>query len=141
MSASPEGALFLATAEKGVIAAFDIALNPVQLAGAGEEDHASAGGNLLDLGTHFKAAPRGVKGGAWAPVGERRTGTGLAFTTFLVRVQGGPLVTVRFTTGVLTDGLLSPLQVLCMYNVGVNSNDRPSSTDLMHHVKFLCFHV
>ena len=109
LSSSPEGALFLATAEKGVVAAFDIALNPVQLAGAGEEDHAAIG-NLLDLGTHFKAAPRTVKGGAWAPVGER-TGTGMAFTTFLVRVQGGPLVTVRFTTGVLTDGLLSPLQV------------------------------
>ena len=122
LSASPEGALLFALSEKGLIQCLDIALNPIQLSSPGEEDQS---GTLLDIGQFFKS-PIIVKDGSWSPTkpGIHAPALAMDFTFFLVRIQGGPLLTFRISSGVLADGRLGPLQVMFVNTVSCNLGRR-----------------
>ena len=59
----PEGAVFLALSEKGLVQCFDAALTPVQLCFPNEEQVTST---VLDLSGYFRSG-LSLRGGAWAP--------------------------------------------------------------------------
>ena len=58
----PEGAVFLALSEKGLVQCFDAALTPVQLCFPNEEQVTST---VLDLSGYFRSG-LSLRGGAWA---------------------------------------------------------------------------
>lgn len=104
----PDGAVFMAVSEKGLIQCFDIALSPVQLCFPNEEQ---VTGSLLDLGLYFRQ-PVTVRGGSWWCRGqERNQDTVMDHSLLLLRLQGGPLTLLRLNSGVYTRGRIGPLQV------------------------------
>ena len=104
----PDGAVFMAVSEKGLIQCFDIALSPVQLCFPNEEQ---VTGSLLDLGLYFRQ-PVTVRGGSWWCRGqESNQDTVMDFSLLLLRLQGGPLTLLRLNSGVYTRGKIGPLQV------------------------------
>jgi hypothetical protein len=91
----PEGAIFLALSEKGLVQCFDTALTPVQLCFPNEEQVTS---NVLDLTSYFRG-PSSLRGGCWAappsPASSAAPDSAMAFNLFLLRWQGGPLALLR----------------------------------------------
>ena len=108
----PDGAIFFAISEKGLVQCFDIALSPLQLCFPNEEQ---VTGNVLDLGLYFRN-PVLLKGGCWYE-GQRDMKTSslvetvMDYNFFLLRFQGGPLALLRLNGGVYTGGKIGPLQV------------------------------
>ena len=78
-----------------------MALQPVSLVGPADDP----AGAVLDLGHHL-VGPAAVSGGPWSPGGGE-----MAFSWWLVLVQGGPMMTVRVSSGVLAANHLAPTQV------------------------------
>ena len=105
----PDGAVFLAVSEKGLVQCFDIALTPVQLCFPNEEQ---VTGSLLDLGLYFRQ-PVVVRGGQWCQGGQ----TVMDYSMLLLRLQAGPLALLRLNSGVYTRGKIGPLQVGRNYTV------------------------
>ena len=104
----PDGAVFLAVSEKGLVQCFDIALTPVQLCFPNEEQ---VTGSLLDLGLYFRQ-PVVVRGGEWCEGGQGgSTETVMDYSMLLLRLQAGPLTLLRLNSGVYTRGKIGPLQV------------------------------
>ena len=104
----PDGAVFLAVSEKGLVQCFDIALTPVQLCFPNEEQ---VTGSLLDLGLYFRQ-PVVVRGGQWCQGGQAGlTETVMDYSLLLLRLQAGPLTLLRLNSGVYTRGKIGPLQV------------------------------
>ena len=107
----PDGAVFMAVSEKGLVQCFDIALSPVQLCFPNEEQ---VTGSLLDLGLYFRQ-PVVVRGGSWCSRGEISElsphHSVMDYSMLLVRLQAGPLTLLRLNSGVYTRGKIGPLQV------------------------------
>ena len=104
----PDGAVFLAVSEKGLVQCFDIALTPVQLCFPNEEQ---VTGSLLDLGLYFRQ-PVVVRGGEWCQGGRGgSTETVMDYSMLLLRLQAGPLTLLRLNSGVYTRGKIGALQV------------------------------
>jgi len=112
----PDGAIFFAISEKGLVQCFDIALSPLQLCFPNEEQ---VTGNVLDLGLYFRN-PVLLKGGCWYE-GQRDMKTSslvetvMDYNFFLLRFQGGPLALLRLNGGVYTGGKIGPLQIVGQY--------------------------
>jgi len=112
----PDGAIFFAISEKGLVQCFDIALTPIQLCFPNEEQ---VTGNVLDLGLYFRN-PVILKGGCWYQ-NEKDTKassfveTVMDYNFFLMRFQGGPLALLRLNAGVYTGGKIGPLQIVGQY--------------------------
>jgi len=112
----PDGAIFFAISEKGLVQCFDIALTPVQLCFPNEEQ---VTGNVLDLGLYFRN-PVVLKGGCWYQDMKDTKASSLVETVmdynfFLLRFQGGPLALLRLNAGVYTGGKIGPLQMVGQY--------------------------
>ena len=75
----PEGAVFLALSEKGLVQCFDAALTPVQLCFPNEEQVTST---VLDLSGYFRSG-LSLRGGAWAPPPSPASTTASGF--FIIR--------------------------------------------------------
>ena len=103
LSVCPDGSVFLAANDKGRVLCFDLALQPVHLVTVGDHSEAVSGG--LDLGHYLAGASLAVTG-PWSPGGGE-----MAFSSWLLVVQGGPLLTLRVSAGVMAAGHLKPLQV------------------------------
>ena len=104
----PDGAVFMAVSEKGLVQCFDIALSPVQLCFPNEEQ---VTGSLLDLGLYFRQ-PVMVRGGSWSCGGQDRPHDSVMdYSLLLLRLQAGPLTLLRLNSGVYTRGKIGPLQV------------------------------
>ena len=103
----PDGAVFLAVGEKGLVQCYDIALTPIQLTLPNEEQVTSS---VMDIGLYFRH-PVTVRGGSWS-LGQ---GTVMDLDMFLVRLGGGPLLLLRLNGGVYTGGRLGPSQLVSQY--------------------------
>jgi len=112
----PDGAVFFAISEKGLVQCFDIALTPIQLCFPNEEQ---VTGNVLDLSLYFRN-PVILKGGCWFYKDKDSKSSSLADTVmdynfFLLRFQAGPLALLRLNGGVYTGGKIGPLQIVGQY--------------------------
>jgi WD40 repeat protein len=112
----PDGAIFFAISEKGLVQCFDIALTPIQLCFPNEEQ---VTGNVLDLGLYFRN-PVVLKGGCWYQNEKDTKESSLVesvmdYNFFLLRFQGGPLALLRLNGGVYTGGRIGPLQIVGQY--------------------------
>ena len=106
----PDGAVFLAVGEKGLVQCYDIALTPVQLTLPNEEQ---VTGSVMDLGLYFRH-PVTVRGCSWSSGGQAQSSV-MELDLFLVRLAGGPLVLLRLNGGVFTGGRLGPSQIVAQY--------------------------
>ena len=108
----PDGAVFLAVGEKGLVQCYDIALTPLQLTLPNEEQ---VTGSVMDIGLYFRH-PVTVRGCSWATGGQAQAqGAVMDLDLFLVRLAGGPLVLLRLNGGVFTGGRLGPTQIVSQY--------------------------
>ena len=108
----PDGAVFLAVGEKGLVQCYDIALTPLQLTLPNEEQ---VTGSVMDIGLYFRH-PVTVRGCSWATGGQAQTqGAVMDLDLFLVRLAGGPLLLLRLNGGVFTGGRLGPTQIVSQY--------------------------
>ena len=107
----PDGAVFLAVGEKGLVQCYDIALTPLQLTLPNEEQ---VTGSVMDIGLYFRH-PVTVRGCSWSTGGGQGQGTVMDLDLFLLRLAGGPLVLLRLNGGVFTGGRLGPSQIVSQY--------------------------
>ena len=108
----PDGAIFLAVSEKGLVQCFDIGLTPIQLCFPNEEQ---VTGSVMDIGLYFRH-PVTVRGCGWSVESSKSSSSDISqsvmnFNLFLMRLQTGPLMLLRFNAGVFTQGRIGPIQV------------------------------
>ena len=65
LSLHPEKSLIVSCNEKGLLQAWDIALNPIYLAMASELDFNMGGNHVLDIGHNFHRIPIGLCDMKW----------------------------------------------------------------------------
>ena len=92
----------------------------------------------MDLGLYFRQ-PVTVRGCGWS-----EAATKADLSLFLVRLQGGPLLTLRVNGGVYTQGRLGPTQVISTLEL-----EKKVHTKVCNHtrsrpfswLKDICIHV
>ena len=109
ISCHPDGAIIVAVSEAGLVQCYDIALTPVTLVFPNEEQ---VTGSVLDTSLYFRT-PITVKGASWCQ-GDS-SGNVIDQNQLMMRLQGGPLMVVRFNTGVYSGGRIGPVQIVAQY--------------------------
>ncbi len=113
----------LASNDKGLLQAWDIALNPVKLVLSSEAELTGSSNHVLEVGLNFSRIPIGLQDLVWCerkrtpPTSDMERS---AFNYLMLRFNSGPLALIRWSGGVFGSGTLGATQMISQYLKGNN---------------------